>query len=173
MTLAERAKAIRLLVLDCDGVLTDGGLHYDHEGNVVKRFHVQDGLGIKLGQSAGLEFAVISGLEHDGVEKRVRSLGIKHYLGGHFRKVPWVEDLRVKLGLEWPAIAYMGDDWVDAGPMRRVGLPLAVPNAQPEILELAAWVSTRPGGQGAVREAVAMILEAQGTYHGLWQEWSE
>lgn len=171
--LTERARAIKLLVLDCDGVLTDGTLYYGEDGSVQKRFNVQDGLGIKLAQSAGLEFAVISGLSHAGVEKRVRDLGITRYQGGHHRKVPLLDQFRTELGLGWEQVAFMGDDWVDAAVMRKVGLPLSVPNAQPEILELAAWVSSRPGGQGAVREAVNLLLRAQGLYQDLWQQWRD
>lgn len=173
MHLEERARRIRLLILDCDGVLTDGGVYYDAQGQITKRFHVHDGLGMKFAQKAGLTLAVISGLAHDGVAARMAELGVAHYVGGKVQKLPWIENLRQLLGLTWEEIAYMGDDWVDAGPMCRAGLPLTVPGAQPEIKALAAWVSSRQGGHGAVREAIALILSAQGRYEALWQEWSE
>lgn len=172
MTVEERARRVKLLIMDCDGVLTDGGLAYDEEGRITKRFDVQDGLGIKAGQHAGLEFAVISGLDHAGVARRVKDLGIKHYFAGHVQKLPILDTLCGELGLEYDEIAYMGDDWVDAAPMARVGLPLAVPNAQPEIRALAAWISSAHGGRGAVREAVMMILKAQGTYERAYRHWS-
>ena len=162
MTAADRAKKIKLLVLDVDGVLTDGGLYYDSQGRVMKRFNVQDGLGIKVAQAWGLEVAVITGLNHNAVEARVRELGIEEYHAGNVEKVPLIETMRQKKGLTYEEIAYLGDDWVDAGVMRLVGLPLAVANAKPEVLALAAWVSRRQGGHGAVREAVSFILEAKG-----------
>ncbi len=167
----ERAALVRLLVLDVDGVLTDGGLYYDAEGNVSKRFNVQDGLGIKVAQAAGLEIAVITGLESKAVEKRVRELGVEEYHAGHLAKAPLLEGMRRARGLEWSQLAYLGDDWVDAGPLGLVGLPMAVANAQPEILDLAAWVSVRPGGHGAVREAVRFILDARGDLEAQWALW--
>lgn len=169
----ERAAHIRLLVLDVDGVLTDGGLYYDHKGNVTKRFHVQDGLGIKLAQSAGLEVAVITGLDHPAVEKRVRELGIREYHAGKIHKGELLSAMCARLNLAPEQAAYLGDDWVDATIMQRVGLAMAVANAQPEILALAHWVTTRSGGQGAVREAVRFLLHCQGKLNGLWQRWSE
>jgi 3-deoxy-D-manno-octulosonate 8-phosphate phosphatase (KDO 8-P phosphatase) len=171
-TASELAKNVRALVLDVDGVLTDGGLYYDAHGGVTKRFHVQDGLGIKLAQAAGIEVAVITGLSHEAVETRVRELGIREYHHGHVDKLPLLERVRYSLGLELHQMAYLGDDWVDAGPMRVVGLPMAVANAQPEILGIAAWVSKTPGGGGAVREAVRFILESRGELESGWREWS-
>jgi 3-deoxy-D-manno-octulosonate 8-phosphate phosphatase (KDO 8-P phosphatase) len=162
---------VRLLVLDVDGVLTDGGLYYDAEGNVSKRFNVQDGLGIKVAQAAGLEIAVITGLDSKAVAARVRELGVEEYHAGHLAKAPLLEGMCRARGLEWAQVAYLGDDWVDAGPMGLVGLPLAVANAQPEILDMAAWVSTRPGGHGAVREAISFILDARGDLDAQWALW--
>jgi 3-deoxy-D-manno-octulosonate 8-phosphate phosphatase (KDO 8-P phosphatase) len=168
----ELARHIRLLILDVDGVLTDGGLYYDHAGNVTKRFHVQDGLGIKLAQAAGLEVAVITGLNHGAVAQRVRELGVTEYHAGHVDKARLLEDMCQARQITPAQVAFLGDDWVDAGIMRRVGLPMAVPNAQPEILELARWVPQRPGGAGAVREVIAFVLRAQGKLEGLWRQWA-
>jgi 3-deoxy-D-manno-octulosonate 8-phosphate phosphatase (KDO 8-P phosphatase) len=165
-------REVKLLILDVDGVLTDGGLTYDHEGNVSKRFHVQDGLGIKIAQSLGLGIAVITGLNHGAVEKRVRELGIEEYHAGHVDKVPLMEGIRSRMGCERTQIAYLGDDWVDAGVMQAVGLPMAVSNAQPEILRLAKWVSRLQGGQGAVREAIMFLLRCRGQFDAAWEKWS-
>ncbi len=167
----ELARAVRLLVLDVDGVLTDGGLYYDSKGNISKRFNVQDGLGIKIAQSCGLEIAVITGLKSKAVEKRVRELGIEEYHAGHVAKIPLLEGIRSRRGLGYEHMAYLGDDWVDAGPMAAVGLPMAVADAQPEILALAAWVAKARGGHGAVREAIRFILDARGDLTASWQEW--
>lgn len=173
MPASDLAKNIRLLVLDVDGVLTDGGLYYDHEGRVTKRFNVQDGFGIKAAQAAGLEIAVITGLNHGAVESRVRELGIEDYYAGNFEKVPLLEELRRNKGLDFSQIAYLGDDWVDAGVMKRVGLAMAVANAQPEILDMAAWTASKSGGHGAVREAIAFILRSQGKLEDIWRRWAE
>ncbi|WP_243546241.1 KdsC family phosphatase [Pseudodesulfovibrio tunisiensis] len=169
----ERAAKIKLLVLDVDGVLTDGGLYYDADGRVMKRFNVQDGLGIKLAQAAGVEVGVITGLNHKAVETRVRELGIEHYYPGKRRKLPLFQEMCEKVGVTADQAAFLGDDWVDVGVMRKVGLSMAVNNAVPEVLKEAHWVSTRAGGHGAVREAVQFILDAQGLLDGLWQKWAD
>jgi 3-deoxy-D-manno-octulosonate 8-phosphate phosphatase (KDO 8-P phosphatase) len=166
-----RARRVRLLVLDVDGVLTDGGLYYDSRGRITKRFHVQDGLGIKMAQAEGIEIAVISGLSSDAVHARVRELGIKEYHDGFREKIPVIEQMARENGIDFPEMAYLGDDWVDAGPMSRVGLAMAVADAQPEILAMAHWVSRRPGGQGAVREAVNFLLQAQGKLEQAFSAW--
>lgn len=165
-------RGVKLLILDVDGVLTDGGLYYDHQGNVTKRFHVQDGLGIKIAQANGLEVAVITGLKHGAVEKRVKELGISEYHAGHVDKVPLMDGIRERLGLERSQVAYLGDDWVDAGVMGAVGLPMAVANAQPEILALARWTARLCGGQGAVREAIMFLLRCRGQFDAAWEKWS-
>jgi len=172
MSARQRAEKIKLLILDVDGVLTDGGLYYDHEGNVVKRFNVQDGLGIKFAQKAGIELAVITGLNHGAVEKRVTELGITEYYPGQREKLPFYEKLLKEKGLKDEEVAYVGDDWIDAPVMVRVGLPMAVKNAQPEIFGISKWISSREGGQGAVREAISFILDAQGKLNEIWKEWA-
>lgn len=169
----ERARDIKLLILDVDGVLTDGGLYYGEDGLAFKRFNVQDGLGIKMAQSAGLELAVITGLDQKPVAKRISELGIKYYYPGKHEKVPLFEDVCAKVGVEHHEAAFMGDDWIDAGVMQRVGLAMSVPNAQPEIIDLAHWVSGRAGGNGAVREAITFILRQRGQIDDMWKEWTQ
>jgi len=159
---ASRAGDIALLVLDVDGVLTDGGLYVDGRGEIAKRFHAQDGLGIKAAQIAGIAVAVISGLDSPAVAARIKELGIAEYHPGHYRKVPILRAIWERTGITPGQTAYLGDDWVDAGPMGLVGLPMAVADAQPEITDLALWMTTRNGGQGAVREAIRFILNASG-----------
>jgi 3-deoxy-D-manno-octulosonate 8-phosphate phosphatase (KDO 8-P phosphatase) len=166
------AREVKLLVLDVDGVLTDGGLYYDMHGQVMKRFNVQDGLGIKLAQAAGLEIAVISGLDSPIVEHRVKELGILDYYPGFQDKLPKLEELKLKKGIEYSQMAFLGDDWVDARPMQMVGLPMAVDNARPEIKALAKWISSATGGNGAVREAIDFLLTCQGKKEDLWKNWT-
>ncbi|MBE1426436.1 3-deoxy-D-manno-octulosonate 8-phosphate phosphatase (KDO 8-P phosphatase) [Desulfomicrobium macestii] len=165
------ARDVRLIILDVDGVLTDGGLYYDESGCVMKRFNVQDGLAIKMAPQVGIEFAVITGLDSPAVRRRVTELGISHYYPGHHRKAPILRRISEETGIPLAQMAYVGDDWVDAAPMSLVGLPIAVPNARPEILKLAAWTTRSMGGQGAVREAIDFILRAQGKLEALWQDW--
>lgn len=165
------ARNVRLMVLDVDGVLTDGGLYYDESGCVMKRFNVQDGLGIKMGPQMGIEFAVITGLESPAVRRRITELGIAHYYPGHHRKAPVLREIAEKTAIPFAQMAYVGDDWVDAAPMSMVGFPIAVPNARPEILKLALWTTRAMGGHGAVREALDFILRAQGKLEASWREW--
>ncbi|MDD2218889.1 MAG: HAD hydrolase family protein [Desulfoplanes sp.] len=168
-----RAAKVRMLVLDVDGVLTDGGLYYDAEGRILKRFNVQDGLGIKVAQRADIQIAVISGLDSLAVATRVKELGITYYYPGHHHKIPVLKKISKKSGIDLSAMAYLGDDWVDVGPMENVGLPMAVANAQPEILNLAAWTSRARGGHGAVREAIRFLLESQGKLEKIWRTWAD
>jgi len=165
------ARDVRLVILDVDGVLTDGGLYYDESGCVMKRFNVQDGLGIKIAAKAGIESAVITGLESPAVRRRVTELGITHYYSGYLHKVPLVREISEKTGITLAQMAYVGDDWVDAAPMGIVGLPIAVANARPEILRIASWTTRALGGHGAVREALDFIMRAQGKLEPAWREW--
>ena len=167
----ELAAKVELLILDVDGVLTDGGLYYDATGQVMKRFHVQDGLGVKMAQEVGLKVAVITGLDSPAVAARVSELGIEDYHAGHTDKKPFLEAIRSRHGLDYGQIAYLGDDWVDVAVMKLVGLPMAVSNARNEVLRLAAWVSERPGGHGGARDAIDFIIEARGLSDALWKRW--
>ena len=162
------ARSIRMLITDVDGVLTDGGLYYDIEGNITKRFNVHDGLGIRVAQAAGLEVGVMSGLASNAVEKRVRELGIEEYFAGFKKKDELLHDLCERRSLTLHEIAYLGDDWVDAKAMRIVGLSAAVANAQPDIRRRAMLVTRANGGEGALREFIRFILRAQGALPAQW-----
>jgi 3-deoxy-D-manno-octulosonate 8-phosphate phosphatase (KDO 8-P phosphatase) len=168
----QAALDIRLLVLDVDGVLTDGGLYYDLQNQVMKRFDVQDGLGIKIAQKAGIRVAVITGLESAAVAARMRDLGIEDYYSGYLDKRDCLEELKKRHQLQWEQMAYLGDDWIDLSVMDMVGLPLAVANAQPEVKNIANYVTTAKGGQGAVREVIRHLLMAQGKYEAVLSAWS-
>jgi 3-deoxy-D-manno-octulosonate 8-phosphate phosphatase (KDO 8-P phosphatase) len=165
------AAKVRLLVLDVDGVLTDAGLTYDAGGHVSQRFDVRDGMGMKLAQSAGIKVAVVSGLAHDATKARMAELGVDAAHFGHRDKRPVFLETCRSFGVSRFEAAFVGDDWVDASVMRLAGLPMAVADAQPEIKQLALWISESPGGRGAVREAVRFILEAQGKLACLWRKW--
>ncbi len=167
------ACAVKLLVLDVDGVLTDGGLYYDLQNQVMKRFDVQDGLGIKIAMKAGITVAVITGLVSKAVEARMNDLRIEDYHAGFLDKRACLNAIREKYGLEWCQVAYLGDDWVDLSVMSMVGLPLAVANAQPEVKKAAAYVTTAHGGRGAVREIIRLLLMSQGKYEAVLAAWSE
>ncbi|MHC1788904.1 KdsC family phosphatase [Solidesulfovibrio sp.] len=166
---ASRARDVSLLILDVDGVMTDGGIYVDARGEIAKRFNVHDGLGIKAAQAVGLSVAVVSGLDSPAVAARMAELGITEYHPGHLRKAAVVQGILARQGIGPQQAAYLGDDWVDAAPMELVGLPMAVADAQPEILDLALWVARRGGGQGAVREAVRFILAAKGQLEAAYQ----
>lgn len=166
------AQKVRLLVLDVDGVLTDGGLYYDAHGHIQKRFHVHDGLGIKMALRAGMQLAVITGLDSAAVHTRVTELGIPHYYPGFHHKMDSLSRILAEEDLRLEQTAYLGDDLVDLAPMRAVGLPLAVSNARPEILAQALWVTPHGGGNGAVRDAVELLLRAQGSWESICAHWT-
>ena len=149
------AKHIRLLVLDVDGVMTDGGLYYDANGLVMKRFHVLDGIGMDV----------------PCVVRRLEVLGVTEYHGGADNKCTILDGMRKRMSLEWQEIAYLGDDWVDLAPMSRVGLPAAVANAMPDVKKLAKFVTQKEGGCGAVREFVDLLLTCQGKREALLEHW--
>ncbi len=158
----EAASRVRFLVLDVDGVCTDGKLYYAEDGRAFKAFHSQDGIGIKTARKAGLGIGVITGRDDPAVRARMAQLGVEEYHPGHESKLPVLEEIRARLGLAREDMAYLGDDWIDLDPMRAVGLPLAVANARPEVKAEALHVTAASGGDGAVREAVEFILNARG-----------
>ncbi len=159
------AAGIRVLVLDVDGVLTTGALVYGPEGEGPKVFDVKDGLGIKLLQQEGVDVALLSGRDTPAVARRARDLGIAQVHLGVKDKVAGLRRILDALGgVDEAHVAYMGDDLVDLGPLRRVGLPAAPADAHPEARRLARFVSTAPGGRGAVRELCDHLLRARGAW---------
>jgi len=164
--LKERARIVRLLVLDVDGVLTDGTLYYSADGEELKAFNIQDGLGIKMLQAAGLETAIISGRGSAALERRAQNLAIGHLYQGVEHKLAAFQELLRKLGLSPAQAACMGDDLPDLALLARCGLGVTVPEAPDIVRARAHYVTRRPGGRGAVREACELILEAQDQLHG-------
>jgi len=159
--------SIKLVILDVDGVLTDGTIMVTPEGQDIKCFNSQDGAGIRYLLRAGIHAAVISGRESPAVECRARDLGIEHvHLGAH-DKLPVYEQVLCEVGVEDQDVCYIGDDLMDIPVMRRVGWPMAVANARPETKAHALFVTQAPGGRGAVREAVEWILKRDGKWEAI------
>ncbi len=156
------AQQIKLLILDVDGVLTDGKIYVDPTQESLKAFHVQDGLGIKLLQKSGITVAIITGKESTMVAVRAKTLGIEHVYQNQPNKVAAFESLLEKLSLTPEQVAYVGDDIPDLYVMSKVGLSIAVANAQPIIAQYADLQTQLPGGHGAVREVANLLLNAQG-----------
>jgi len=161
VTPAPRASRIRLLVLDVDGVLTDGGLFYGASGEETKRFHVHDGLALVAARKAGLQIAVLSSRASAAVTRRMTELGVSEVHQGVGDKAGALAALCERLGVPASAVAMMGDDLPDLVAMGQVGLALAPANAVGEVKRAAHWVARRRGGDGAVREAVEMLLKAR------------
>ncbi len=156
-----RASRIRLLVLDVDGVLTDGVLVYGASGEEIKRFHVHDGLAIQAARRAGIEIAVISGRASAAVTRRMSELGVVEVHQGVADKESLLRGLVARLGVKTAETAVMGDDLPDLALMRIAGLALAPADAVPEVRRAAGWVSRGGGGHGAVREAIELLLRSR------------
>lgn len=164
----ELARRVRLVVFDVDGVLTDAGVYLGvvpgtgDQTFELKRFDIQDGLGLKFLQQAGLEVAIVSGRYSPATEVRARELGIECHQDDGAHKLPAVKRIMERLGIGWEAVAMLADDVPDVAVLRRVGLKAAVANAVPMVAEMADWQTTRRGGQGAAREFCDALLAARG-----------
>lgn len=167
----QRAGAVSLLLLDVDGVLTDGNLYFTEGGDELKAFCTLDGLGIKLLRRSGIEVGIISGRQTDLVARRARSLGLDMVIQGREDKWDALSEWLKHNPTPLEQIAFMGDDWPDLTIMTRVGLALTVANAHPAVAERSHWQSTRRGGQGAVREACDALLTVRGDYQRLLAEY--
>jgi 3-deoxy-D-manno-octulosonate 8-phosphate phosphatase (KDO 8-P phosphatase) len=155
-------KNIKLLALDVDGTLTDGGLYLSESGESLKRFHAQDGLGIVLAAHVGLEVVWITGRKSPILERRAEALGVKALRQGVHDKATALREISRERGISLSELAFMGDDLNDLPALNIVGVALAPKNAVPRVLERAHWVSSRNGGDGAVRDAIDTILTARG-----------
>lgn len=160
--LKAKAKRIRMLLLDVDGVLTDGRIILDNNGNELKAFHVRDGHGIKLAQRAGIIVGIITGRKAEVVNVRARELGIEEVHQGAKDKIAVYESLLAKYGFRDTEIAFIGDDIVDAGILRRVGFAACVADADPSVLALVDVRTKAEGGRGAVREVINLLLRGKG-----------
>lgn len=160
----ERARAVRMIVFDVDGVLTDGSLFYGDQGEEYKSFNSRDGHGIKMLRASGVETGIITGRTSQVVLHRARNLGIAHIFQGAEDKLLAYRELLAAVGLEQSQIAYMGDDIVDLPVMNRCGLAITVPDAPEEVKARAQLITRASAGRGAAREACELIMRAQGTW---------
>ena len=159
--LSHRLKTIKLVSLDVDGILTDGGLYFTDDGTTLRKFNVKDGLGIKRLMAAGVTVAIISSGPQDAIRRRMESLGIQHVYTGVPNKRETLEQLCGELGIDIEDVIHMGDDLNDLPIMEIVGCPISVPDAMPEVRDHAVYVTTLKGGAGAVREICDMTLSVQ------------
>jgi 3-deoxy-D-manno-octulosonate 8-phosphate phosphatase (KDO 8-P phosphatase) len=170
-----QAKRVRLLGLDVDGVLTDNGVYVGPVGNggvELKRFDIQDGLGLILLKAAGIPVVWISGRSSEATTLRAAELQVAELLQvpGPAKAAAFQEVL-TRHGVEWDQVAYVGDDLADLPILRRVGLPIAVSNATTEVKQIAAFVTERPGGYGAVREVIETLLRARGDWEQILERY--
>ena len=159
----DKAKAIKLVAFDIDGIMTDGRLYFSSLGDEIKAFNVKDGLGIKLLRQSGVEVAIITGRSAELVNRRARDLKIEKLVQGREDKKIALQELLVKEGLQPQQVAYMGDDLPDLPAIRFAGLGVSVSDALPLVQQHADLITKNKGGDGAVRELCELIMQAQGT----------
>jgi 3-deoxy-D-manno-octulosonate 8-phosphate phosphatase (KDO 8-P phosphatase) len=171
--LDERARRVRLLLFDVDGVLTDGKILLHPDGTESKQFDIRDGTAIVLAGRAGLRTGLLSARQSGATAERAAQLRIPIVRQGAADKLEALEEILRAEDLSEGEVAYMGDDLLDLPVLARVGLPAAPADAVAEVRQRAAWISQRRGGDGAVRELVELVLRAQGRWDGLVSRWVE
>ncbi len=159
----ERAKKVKLVVFDVDGVLTDGSLFYGDNGEEYKAFYARDGLGMKLLMRTGVDIGIITARKSQLVKHRMDSLGIEHLYQGRLDKLAAFDDLLKKLNLSYEQTAFVGDDVVDLPVMKKVGLSITVQDAHPLVIDNAHWQTPLNGGRGAARNVCELIMQSQNT----------
>ncbi|MDF2576809.1 MAG: family hydrolase [Chlamydiales bacterium] len=169
--LTEKLKKVKLVVMDVDGTLTDGGMYYTAEGDVMKRFYVQDGMGITLLKFAHIEVALLTSENSHIVQARGKKLGIKHVIIGCKEKKKALQELTQELNLTLEEVAYIGDDINDAPPMKIVGISACPNDAVDLIQKIATYKCSKLAGHGAVREFIELLLAAQGKSNELPEKW--
>ena len=165
-----RAQSVRVAFFDVDGVLTDGGLYFGPDGEMLKRFHTLDGHGLKLLRHAGITPAVVTGRDSPALRRRLEALGITHVRYGTEDKRPAAEAIMAELGLNWTQVAAIGDDWPDLPVLRRCAFSAAPPAAQTDVRAHVHFVTQARGGEGAAREFCDLLLVASGHYARLLDE---
>ena len=169
MKLNDRCRRVELILSDVDGVLTDGGIWYDNQGIEHKQFHIRDGLGIKLWQRAGFRFGVLTARTSHIVKLRAAELGVEIVRQGFETKLPVAVELLRELNLAPEQVCYIGDDLTDLPVIRHVGLGVAVADAAAEVRAAAGYTTKTPGGRGAVRELVELILKSKSRWDDVIQ----
>lgn len=169
--LITKAKRIKCLICDVDGVLTDAKVYIDNQGNESKSFSVQDGMGLKLLMAADIEIAVITTSRSALIDYRMKQLDIRHYYKGQVEKETAYNALKSELNLTDNEFGYIGDDLPDLPLIQRVGFGVTVANAVPEVKKAAIWQTQQSGGNGAVREVCDFILHAQGQFDAALQRY--
>jgi YrbI family 3-deoxy-D-manno-octulosonate 8-phosphate phosphatase len=167
MNSEDRCRKVELILSDVDGVMTDGGIIFNNDGIEVKRFHIRDGLGIKLWQRAGYQFGILTARSSHIVKLRATELGVDLLRQGFEDKYPVASQIIGELGLEAEQVCYIGDDLLDLPVMRRVGWSVAVADAAEEVRAAADLVTRCGGGQGAVRETIEALLKAKGQWEDI------
>lgn len=162
ISIEELAQCVRLVACDVDGTLTDGGMTYAPDGGVSKRFHVRDGIGVRLLQAVGVEVAWVTSDESSAVVQRAERLNVYRCLTGVVDKLTTVADLCTEIGITMEETAFLGDDLQDLEVMQAVGLPVAVADAVDPLLDVAKYICSRNGGSGAFRELTEMLLTSRG-----------
>ncbi len=166
-----KAREVKLLLLDVDGVLTDGSISYNDQGVEIKTFHVRDGFGMNLLRKTGVEIGLITARSSEALTRRVKDLNLTHVFQGKRKKVEVYEYLLEHLQLAPREVAYMGDDWLDLALLSRVGFSATVADGASEVKEVVDYVTRRPGGKGAVREVCDLIIDAKGLHEELLDEY--
>lgn len=169
----KKLKSIKLLMLDVDGVLTDGKIIYNDRGEEIKAFNVRDGHGLKLLMRAGIEIALITGRKSKVVLHRARDLGIKKVYQRVTNKIEIYEKILKEKKLKDINVGFVGDDLVDIPVLKRVGFPAAVGDAIPEVREVADYVASKKGGEGAVREICELLLKGQNKWEGITERYRD
>lgn len=164
--LSDKFRKVKLLISDVDGVLTKGEIIYDTRGNELKIFNVKDGLGVSLLSRMGLPTVLLTARDSEVVKKRAKDMGVSEVIGGVLPKVKVLEDIKKRYGVSEEEICFLGDDLIDIGVMKKVGVPVAVGDAPPEVKRASVYVTGLKGGHGAVREVAEAILKAK----RLWSE---
>ena len=172
MKIEQRFQNIKLILSDVDGALTDGGITFDNQGIESKRFHVRDGMGIKLWQKAGGIFGLLTARSSHIVKVRAAELGVELIRQGFSDKLPVAIQIAQELNLEFKQICYVGDDLTDIALLKQCGLAVAVADAAKEVRDAAHLITKLAGGQGAMRELIETILKSQGTWNELVQNFS-
>jgi YrbI family 3-deoxy-D-manno-octulosonate 8-phosphate phosphatase len=167
MSMEDRCRKIELIFSDVDGVLTDGGVLYDNQGIEIKKFHIRDGLGIRLWQRAGFRFGVLTARTSHIVKLRAAELNVEIVRQGFEDKLPVAKEAIAELDLSPEQVCHIGDDLTDLPVLRYVGLGIAVADAVEEVRDAAAYVTQAPGGRGAVREAIELLLKSKNRWEDL------